>query len=148
LKNLVFTFVGLAPHFPAQFASRPGLARHPSRASRAVPRPRSGDGHRVATVRRRRPPGGAPAGPTARSPRLSCRQRPASPHSPHSARSLLLAAGSSSHGVAQRRRALRRRVPPEPPHHSPPSRATSTAISRATLLTRSPRESTGGEASP
>ena len=82
------------------------------------------------------------------SPRLSARQRLASPHSPHSARSLPLAAGSSSHGAAPRRRTLRRRVPAQPPHHSPPPRATSTAISRATLLTRSPRESTGGEAQP
>ena len=36
MKNLVFTFVGLAPHFPAQFASRPGLTRSPSRAPRAA----------------------------------------------------------------------------------------------------------------
>ena len=76
-KDFFSSFVGLAPHFSAQFASRPGLARPPSHAPRAVPRPRSGNGHRVATVRRRRPPGGAPAGPTARSPRLSSRQHPA-----------------------------------------------------------------------
>ena len=74
-KGFFSSFVGLAPHFSAQFASRPGLARPPSCAPRIVPRPRSGNGHRVATVRRRHPPGGAPAGPTA----LASPKRPPAP---------------------------------------------------------------------
>ena len=60
--------MGLAPHFPAQFASRPSLARPPSRAPRAVPllaaRPRADRGRDI-------PPRDdhVPASPAARQPR-------------------------------------------------------------------------------
>ena len=155
LKNLIFTFMSLAPRFPIHGRSRSGL---PPRLPRASPWP--------AALRRPRPTprplprADAPAFPACpaatRRPYTGdegrCLLRPAAlrlqsgpnkrtpPHSTISLRHppcLSLRNSSSSARAAKLADALRRRRAPAPPHHSSIPAASSSASSISVACARS-----------